>query len=202
MSALIRSPDVSAQARRPGVLVPVVGPSGAGKDTLIDSARAQFVGRPDILFVRRCITRNAGAGGEMHDALSREEFDHRRAAGGFLLSWEAHGHGYGIPIAHRADLEAGRTVVFNGSRRMVAEAEAIWPAVFVLEVMASPRTLAARLVGRGRETEEEIAQRLAREAPLLTRRATLVRIDNDGPLEAAVQAFCAALERACQASSS
>ena len=40
----------------------IVGPSGAGKDTLIEGALKQ---RPDLRLIRRVITRPTGAGGEV-----------------------------------------------------------------------------------------------------------------------------------------
>ena len=56
----------------PGTLFLVVGPSGAGKDTLMYGARAALAGKQDILFARRAITRPLYAGGEDHDAVTDE----------------------------------------------------------------------------------------------------------------------------------
>ncbi len=88
----------------------VVGPSGAGKDTLIAGAVAA---RPDLRLVRRVITRPTEAGGEPFDGVTEAEFLSRLDAGAFALHWQAHGLHYGIP----ADQLAGPgDVVFNGSR--------------------------------------------------------------------------------------
>ena len=43
----------------PGRLVLVVGPSGAGKDTLIAGARVKCLNNPTIVFPRRVVTRAA-----------------------------------------------------------------------------------------------------------------------------------------------
>ncbi|MGO8557602.1 phosphonate metabolism protein/1,5-bisphosphokinase (PRPP-forming) PhnN, partial [Rhizobium ruizarguesonis] len=45
-------------------MVVVVGPSGAGKETLMNLAARRFKGRDDVNFVRRVITRHRDAGGE------------------------------------------------------------------------------------------------------------------------------------------
>ncbi|GAA0582487.1 hypothetical protein GCM10009416_21120 [Craurococcus roseus] len=174
------------------MLVAVVGPSGAGKDTLLDGARARIgAGDGRFRFARRCITRPASAGGEDHEALDRDAFLRRRDAGGFALWWEAHGLLYGVPRDVEADLDAGRCVVANLSRAVLGEAHRLYP-LLVLEVTAPAAVLAARLAARGREDEETIAARLAREAPLPDG-LRVRRVVNDGAVERAVAEVARAL---------
>jgi ribose 1,5-bisphosphokinase len=176
-----------------GRLIAVVGPSGAGKDTLIAAGRAA---RPEILFARRQITRAAGAGGEDFDPVSPAGFATRLAAGAYAFHWHAHGMDYGIPAAILPALAEGRTVVFNGSRAALAAARAVWPGLEVALVTAPPEVLAERLARRGRERRDEIARRLAR-AGRAAPEAT-VAIDNGGRLAPAVRAFLAFLDRATE----
>lgn len=169
------------------VLVLVVGPSGAGKDTLLGAARAALGQDPGFRFVRRVITRPADAGGEDHEAATEAEFMARDLA----LRWDAHGLWYGIPADIAGDLAAGLTVIANVSRGVIADAAARFP-VRVIEVTAPAHILAARLAQRGREDEADIARRLARavEVPAGTE---LRRVVNDGPLEDGIRHFLAAL---------
>jgi len=148
-----------------GMLVVVVGPSGAGKDTLMERARAELAGDAGFRFVRREITRPADAGGEDHVAVTPAEFTTRRAAGAYALAWEAHGLGYGIPADIAGDIADGRVVVANISRARIAEAAANFPTL-VLEITAPPSVLAHRLAARGREGAADIAARLVREVAL------------------------------------
>lgn len=174
-----------------GRIFAVVGPSGAGKDTLMAAAQAA---RPDLLLVRRVITRPESAGGEPFEGVTEAEFARRKAAGDFALDWQAHGLRYGIPAEVRRDLEAGRTVLFNGSRAMLAAASAAFPGLTVLHVTAAPEVLAARLAARGRETAEDIARRLARAVEPFPPGLTVTEIRNDGAIGAAVAALLAALQ--------
>ena len=178
----------------PGTLFLVVGPSGAGKDTLMDGARAALAGNQDILFARRAITRPHDAGGEDHDAVTEEEFDTRHQAGEFMLDWQAHGLKYAIPAAYADDLAAGRHVIANVSRSVIGEAIARYSPAVVLEITASPETLAARLAGRGRESADEIRARLAREAASIPEDAVKTTILNDGTADEGIAKFVAALK--------
>lgn len=145
------------------MLVLVVGPSGAGKDTLLTMARAALAGDARFRFVRRVITRPADAGGEDHDPVSHTEF----AVRDFALSWEAHGLQYGIPADVADDIARGVVVVANVSRSIIAEAAVRFP-VRVIEVTAPAEVLAARLSARGRETAADVTRRLARRIALPT----------------------------------
>jgi phosphonate metabolism protein PhnN/1,5-bisphosphokinase (PRPP-forming) len=160
------------------MLVAVVGPSGAGKDTVLEGLR----GTPGLVFARRAITRPREAGGEDHIAMTPSEF----AAQDFALQWQAHGLSYGIFRDIEAELAAGKVVLANLSRTVLAEAAARYPFA-VLEITAPPAVLAARLAARGRETPADIAARLAREAPLPSGLPVL-RVVNDTTPEAAIEA--------------
>lgn len=169
----------------------IVGPSGAGKDTLLAALVAR---RPDLHLVRRVITRPAAAGGEDFEAVSAPEFARRAASGAFALHWQAHGLCYAIPATVRAELAAGRTVLFNGSRGMLAEAAGVFPGLGVIHVTARPEVLARRLATRGRETPVQIAQRLQRATLALPPGVTGIEIDNSGPLEMALDALAQAVQ--------
>jgi phosphonate metabolism protein PhnN/1,5-bisphosphokinase (PRPP-forming) len=159
-----------------GVLVLVVGPSGAGKDTLMDAARARLA---ECRFARRLITRPAMIGAEDHDSCTPAEFEAAVARGEIALHWQAHGLSYGIPAQALAGVAQGEVVVANVSRGVIAQAEALGSRVVVVNITAPPDVLAKRLSLRGRESEADIAARLARDAPLRTSSAELVTISND-----------------------
>ncbi|MCY4190996.1 MAG: hypothetical protein OXD42_06705 [Rhodospirillaceae bacterium] len=99
-----------------GRLFLVVGPSGVGKDSILNGAREALADDARFVFARRFITRDATVGGEDHQPISDAEFSAIEESGGFLFSWRAHGLSYGLPASLRDDLDAGRHVVANVSR--------------------------------------------------------------------------------------
>ena len=169
----------------------IVGPSGVGKDSLL-AAVAQA--RPGLLVVRRIVTRPADPT-EPFDPCTQAEFARREAAGEFALTWDAHGLSYAIPATARAAQLEGRTVLFNGSRAALPQAATALPPLTVVEIIATPAVLAARLAARGREDAADIAQRLARaDRPLPDLPGVAVhRIDNSGPLADKISALLALL---------
>ena len=145
----------------PGTLLLVVGPSGAGKDTLIDIARARFAGDPRVLFARRLVTRPSGTG-EAHGTLSDAEFETLLGEGRFPLSWRAHGLSYALGPEVAEVIAQGGVAVANGSRATLPEARRRFARVRVVHVTAPVPVRAARLAMRGRESADDIAERLAR----------------------------------------
>lgn len=174
-----------------GRLFAVVGPSGAGKDTLMAEAKRR---RPDLHIVRRVITRPEDAGGEPFEGVSVDEFQRRKARDAFALDWEAHGLHYGIPRDIDRAISEGRNVLFNGSRGVLGQAWEEFPGLTVILVTASVPVLAERLATRGRESREDIAQRLARAAYEIPYGPPIRVVENDGELDQAVRSFLAVLQ--------
>jgi ribose 1,5-bisphosphokinase len=174
-----------------GTFVAVVGPSGAGKDSVIAYARERLSGETAVHFVRRVITRPSVPSLEDHDTLSRAAFASTQAAGAFALSWTSHGLSYGIPVAADDEIRSGRVAVANLSRGALAALRGRYANVLVAEITALPEVLGRRLALRGRETAEEIAARLAR--TVTEDRSAVQRhvIDNSGALAEAGERFVA-----------
>lgn len=145
----------------PGRLVLVVGPSGAGKDTLIGLTRAACADDGNIVFPRRVVTREPSSF-EDNEHLSSEQFRQARTRGDFAVHWEAHGHGYGLSAAIDDDIRAGRTVVANVSRTVVDAMRRTYARVTVVSITAPPEILAGRLLARARSSDGVVSDRLSR----------------------------------------
>ncbi|MFB9263497.1 phosphonate metabolism protein/1,5-bisphosphokinase (PRPP-forming) PhnN [Bradyrhizobium erythrophlei] len=176
-------PDISAQrvsAIGPGRLVLVVGPSGAGKDTLLGLAKAACADDRNIVFPRRLITRAASTS-EDNEEVSADAFQHAIAAGNYAMHWEAHGHRYALSRAIDDEICAGRTVIANVSRTVISAARRTYANVTVVSITAPPDVLAARLAMRARASDGRLEQRLARTVDETT--APDVTIVNSGTAE-------------------
>lgn len=176
-----------------GIMIAIVGPSGAGKDSLINLARAHYRNDPRIGFVQRVITRPADGATEDHIPASPEDFELLERAGRFAVTWGAHGLRYGIPAGTLGDVASGRILIANGSRAALDRFRDAYLAFAVLEITARPEVIAARLAQRGRESAGEIEQRLARDTGDWRPDCPHVRIDNSGSLEEAAERLYAAI---------
>ena len=145
----------------PGRVILVVGPSGAGKDTLIGLPRAACADDRGIVFPRRVVTREATAF-EDNEQVSFDVFRQARGRGEFAIHWEAHGHCYALPRAIDDDIRAGRTVVANVSRTVIEAMRRGYADVTVVSISAPPEILAERLAARARSSDGKITDRLSR----------------------------------------
>ena len=175
----------------PGTLFLVVGPSGAGKDTLISAARCRLQADARFVFARRTVTRPGHAPGEI--AMAPEDFEAERRRGAFALSWRAHGLAYGVPRDISKALAEGRCVIANVSRSVIAEARETFPRIRVIHVDAPSPLLKRRLARRRREPAGEQEERLQRTIPI--EGDDVESLLNDGPVDHAVDALVRILRR-------
>ncbi|WP_063771224.1 phosphonate metabolism protein/1,5-bisphosphokinase (PRPP-forming) PhnN [Caballeronia sordidicola] len=178
-----------------GIFFFVVGPSGAGKDSLIDGARDVL---SDFVFARRVVTRPHGSPGEDHEALNETEFTRLDCQGEFLITWSAHGLRYGLRRDLLDALSRGRHVIANGSRAMIDVLSTRVPRLVVVEVSAPASVLAGRILARGRETPEEVEKRVTRQVEATAADVEVLKVMNDSTLEQGIERFVAALGRATQ----
>lgn len=176
----------------PGRLLLVVGPSGAGKDTVIAGAKAACADRTDVVFPRRVVTRDASAA-EDHDSLDAAGFDRALADGAFAFWWPAHNLRYGIPRAIDDDIRAGRTVVCNVSRGIVADLRLRYAHVVAVRITAPADILAARLAGRGRGSDGPLPDRIKRNEAYAGFQPDRT-IDNSGSPAAAIRRLVKLIE--------
>ncbi|MGV8855114.1 MAG: phosphonate metabolism protein/1,5-bisphosphokinase (PRPP-forming) PhnN [Devosia sp.] len=176
-------------ARPLGALVLVVGPSGVGKDSLINAARHALGNDERFTFV----TRPTDAEVEDHDSMAAADFARAEAGGRFCLCWDAHNLRYALPISVETDLSLGKVVVANVSRHVVGEVHGRYPACAVMLITAEISCRAERLIKRGREGRDQITARLARESPAVPSGINPIIIDNSGLLAIGVTAFVMAL---------
>lgn len=176
-----------------GRLIAVVGPSGVGKDSVMAGLHTTI---PRLHLVRRVTTRMPGLGGEDYDAVTDAQFRELIANSAFAVHWHAHGLHYGIPITVKYHLGKGTDCIANFSRKALAQAAEVFPRFVVLNVTARRETLALRLKDRARETDDEIAKRLAQADKPLPAGLEVIHLPNDGALSETVARGTALLQLA------
>ena len=173
----------------PGRLIAVVGPSGAGKDSVMRAAMSALAGER-VTFPRRVITRPADDH-EDHLPVTLAQFREMEEADTFAFAWTAHGLNYGISRQIDDLIREGRAVVVNVSRGIVPLLRERYLNRTVASITVDPRCLERRLLKRRRETPHEIVLRLERAGQEALTGPDVVEIENNGPLEVAVERFIA-----------
>lgn len=172
------------------LLVLIIGPSGAGKDSVLLKTKELLAGNEHFVFPRRLVTRPFYPGAEDYIPTTQQKFAALNAQGKFILSWHTHGLDYGIPASIQDELKTGRVVIINVSREVVKKAREIFPGlVKVIKISASKEIIRDRLLKRGRESAAEIEERLNRDFSV----ACDLEIDNSGELETATAKLVAEL---------
>jgi ribose 1,5-bisphosphokinase len=176
-----------------GCVIVILGPSGSGKDSLLDHARQKIGARNDIRFIRRAITRPAHDESEDFLPLTEEAFEAAVQSGRFCFHWRANGLRYGLPHSMAGFVADGGLAVVNGSRAAFPAMCGLFPRLRSVLVRVDSGVLRERLRLRGREDEAEIDARISRAETYLDAIEPDVVIDNSGSLESSGAQFLACL---------
>lgn len=145
-----------------GKVVILSGPSGVGKDTVIDAWKEA---NPNVERVVAYTTRKPRPGEEdgiAYHFVSREEFDRKAANGDFLEFKEVHGNGYATPLTDlRQMLEQGKVAILKIDVQGALTAMDVLPeAVTVFLMPPSTDELRRRMHQRGTEDATAMETRL------------------------------------------
>ena len=174
-------------------LIIISGPSGVGKDTIIDALRSR-PHDPAHHYVVTCTTRAPRPGeteGVSYHFFDRERFLALRAAGGLLEANEVHGNWYGTPRSEvRRALASGHDVILKidvqGAQQVK---ERVAEALLVFVVPPSLEALFGRLRSRATETADELELRQRNAAIELARQEDYdhVVVNETGQVERTAQ---------------
>ncbi len=173
----------------PGLLFVVSGPSGAGKDTLVEGLVRES---PRLRYSISATTRAPRSGerdGEHYFFLTRAEFAARLEAGSLLETREYNGNLYGTPREYvEQSIAQGYDVILKPEVNGALAVKTAFPdAVLIFLVPDRFSRLRERLLARRSETNEEIARRLEighQEMTFIRRFDYIVVNEQDRPQEA------------------
>ena len=175
------------------MLVIISGPSGVGKDAVIDALRRRNR-QPAYHFVVTCTTRARRPGeidGVSYHFLEVDRFVALRDAGELLEANEVHGNWYGTPRAQVRDaLVAGRDVILKIDVQGAQEVKENVPEAFLIFIVPpSLESLFQRLKSRATETADELELRQRNAAIELGRQEDYDYIveNRDGEVEATAE---------------
>lgn len=160
-------PDYTIDGAPGAMLVIISGPSGVGKDTIIDELRRRerAAGEADkrhyVVTLTTRAPRPGEVDGEDYHFVSRDEFLRIREQRGFLEANEVHGNWYGSPRDQvRAALAVGKDVLLKiDVQGAQVVKEQVSQALLIFVVPPTMETLFQRLRARATESADELELR-------------------------------------------
>lgn len=177
-------------------LIYTMGPSGAGKDSLLAWLKTKLHPRTPVHFSRRTIDRPVQPSGELHESVDAGTFAHLRNQDAFSMHWAANGLQYGVRHTELDGLRRDQWVLVNGSRAYLPHALVRFPGMTVLHITAEAEVLRSRLLARQRETLAMVEARVQRAIAFQTPPdCRLLEIHNNTSLDAAGMNLMQSLQR-------
>ena len=147
-----------------GILTVVSGFSGAGKGTLMKRLMSDYDNYALSISMTTRAPREGERDGVEYFFTTKEKFEETIANDGLIEYAQYVGNYYGTPKAYvESQLEAGKDVILEIAIQGALKVKAQYPDCLLLFVTPpNAKELEKRLVGRGTETADVIAKRLAR----------------------------------------
>lgn len=176
-----------------GTLYLIVGPTGSGKQALVD---AVLQSRPDIrrapLIVSAPNNQNMCAVG----AISPERFLDLMRRGAFALQWDCDGVRYGLTHESTRQLEDGQSLILCGDTLLIEKAREVYPTVRVIYITARMDILRRRLTSMAYGSDVEIDMHLAQSERMRPKDREIVTVDTSDSIAAGAKALMGALPAA------
>ena len=146
-----------------GLLIVISGASGTGKGTVCKELLAREQGIAYSVSATSRAPREGEQDGREYYFRTREEFEQMIAAGAFLEYADVYGNYYGTPLAPiEARRSAGEDILLEiDTQGALNVMERCPDGTFIFLLPPSLAELRRRITGRGTETEEDLAVRLA-----------------------------------------
>ncbi|MBN2234252.1 MAG: hypothetical protein JW706_03825, partial [Opitutales bacterium] len=164
----------------------IIGPRGSGKDAMARYVRPRLHPRARILFSHRYVTRPDHLGKENYVYLTDKEFEVRLESGLFLMNWSSNNLQYGIGKEVLEWMKLGFSVVVQGSRHYLKEADAILGRQLVpVLISVDPEILRERRLSKLEESQKAIEADLTLNRDLFLAHPNLIQLENNGPIDIA-----------------
>lgn len=165
------------------ILFLVIGNSGAGKDTVIRAVLEKYPPNKKTLKVpKRVVTRKISLT-EDFESVDIDTFLKLKEEDELILEWESYDHYYGIRREINEWMRSGHPVMVNVSRNIIELARKRFPRVKVIFIRVPLDITADRIIERGRESYEEVLDRVVRAQNLQDFQNADLIVDNVGKIE-------------------
>lgn len=165
------------------ILFLIIGNSGAGKDSIIKSIQEKFPPKVYELKVPRRVVTRQSSDTENFESVDTETFHRLRESGDFVFEWASYEHFYGIRKEIIDWLKKGHPVMVNVSRNIIEQAKQKFPNAKVIFIRVPLEISADRIIERGRESYEEVLNRVVRAQEHQNYEDADLIVDNIGKIE-------------------
>jgi ribose 1,5-bisphosphokinase len=168
----------------------IVGPSGSGKQALIDAVLAA---RPDIGRAPLIVSAQNSNNTCVVGSVSPDRFLHYKRRDMFALQWDSDGFRYGLTHDAAKKLRDGESLILSSDSSIIDDAKALYPNVQVIYITARMDVLRRRLASMAFGTDTEIDMHLAQSARMRPRKQDFVTVDTSDSIAAGAKALMDAI---------